>query len=163
MCVAIEDLYLLSDQNEPNFGPTPSRILAFSPHFPALLRRLVELVGRFHQPQMFIPLARRTVPGLALCTLRRLVATQPRARWLLLSPGFQLQWNLETSVWEEAQGEKTLRGIMEFIDTVHAPIITPTVKRDARKVCSHFRVLHATRESAPALAYHAVIGPFNPL
>jgi hypothetical protein len=134
MCFAIEDLFFLTDAEQPQLGPTPGRIVAASPHFPALLRRLVELTARFREPQPSHPGSYLAMMELALSALRRLVATQPRARWLLLAPGSQLQWRRDKSVWEAATGERTLQGSLKHLATCSAPFITPAAGDDARAV-----------------------------
>jgi hypothetical protein len=162
MCVAIENLYILTDPKQARLGATPGRLLASSPHFPALLRRLVEITVRFREPQMSHPLTSRSMSDLTLSALRRLVATQPRARWLLRSPGFELQWSRAGGVWEPAPGEKTLRWILNYIDSVSAPYITPAAKKEARKVRAHLphpACQHTDRE--PPLETKLSV-PFDP-
>jgi hypothetical protein len=102
---------------------------------------------RIGEVQLRHTVSRLSMSEMALAVLRRLVATQPRARWLLLAPGFQLQWSFERSVWEKAAGEKAFRRVLERLAGVPVPGITPAAKKEARKVrspsCSPHA--HATR------------------
>jgi hypothetical protein len=139
MLFALQTLHgLTNPEAHPQLGLVPCRLFAASPHFPALLRRLVELASRCREPQVAHPVSGRCVSELALLCLCRLVATQPHARWLLLAPGFQLQWNRAHSVWEEATGKKILRWILMSVAKSNSPHVSPAVKAEVRQVRARF-------------------------
>jgi hypothetical protein len=155
MVSAIEVVYALTDPTQAHLGSIPGRLLASSPHFPALLQRLVDTITRFLEKQLQESDTRRNLSDLSLTCLSRLVATQPRARWLLLAPGFDLRWSRlrnvylwwsrlrnvnwrwsrVRNVWEEAKGDKTLRWMLEYIATSVRPSISQAARAEARTVC----------------------------
>jgi hypothetical protein len=118
---------------KPHLGPAPGRLIAASPHFPAMLRRLVEIAVRLREPHLHYHSAGGGLCPLsdaATSALSRLIETQPRARWLLLAPALQLQWSNQRSEWEEATVERTVQALLRHVYASEA------VREKSRKVAS---------------------------